>query len=454
MPDATKKLDVNDLDDAQVSALIATSPDLPCDPDSERAVLASMISDQQAADAAVYSLRPEDFYCPPNRMLYELLSTMMKNSLDPLDFITVSGEAKRKGLVFDLNDLMRDRYKSKNMDGYVRRVVDSSLRRKLMDSADEARKALEKGGDTDAVLAQVLSVTEDVQRRRMHIKEEPQDVKTLAQAIGLDAIHSPSRDVVGLRTGIADGRFDDLTGGIRPGYWMVTGMSGKGKSWLCSCITVGFTSCNRGVGSPLIISTELGKNATATRILSISSGVSVGRIIHRKLMPDDQAKIERALGPDGMPAGITTTFMAGKDVEAVIAIARQHKRKHGLPMLVVDMPSRLRFGDKDGVDMLSSISNRLQAAAEELDTCLIGVVQQNKSSYGKDFHGKDDQIGGNMKGSGAWLEDCDLGLGIFWEGKAGQEHTAFRLIKDRELGNAGRFLNVQWSDDGRYVPLG
>jgi hypothetical protein len=203
----------------------------------------------------------------------------------------------------------------------------------------------------------------------------------------------------------------------------------------------------------LIISTELGKNATATRILSISSGVSVGRIIHRKLMPDDQAKIERALGPDGMPAGITTTFMAGKDVEAVIAIARQHKRKHGLPLLVVDMPSRLRFGDKDGVDMLSSISNRLQAAAEELDTCLIGVVQQNKGSYGKDFQGKDDQIGGNMKGTGSWLEDCDLGLGIFWEGKAGQEHTAFRLIKDRELGNAGRFLKVRWSDDGRYAPI-
>lgn len=210
---------------------------------------------------------------------------------------------------------------------------------------------------------------------------------------------------------------------------------------------------NPGLGSPLLVSTELGKKATATRLLAISAGVSVGRIIHRNLIPEDQAKIERALGPDGMPAGITATFMAGKDVEAVVAIARQHKRKHGLPLLVVDMPSRLRSGDREGPDMLMAISNRLQSAAEELDTCIIGVVQQNKMSYGSEFRGKEDQIGGNMKGTGAWLEDCDIGLGIFWEGKDEEEHTAIRMVKGRELGGAGRKIRVRWSDDGRYVPI-
>ena len=448
------KIDVNDLDDAQVAALVASSPDLPCDPDSERAVLASMISDQSAADAAAYSLQAEDFYSPPNRMLFELLLGMMKKTLDPLDFVTVSGEAKRKGLVFDLDDLMRERYKSKNVDGYVRRVVESSLRRRLIDNAGETIEKLGKGGDTDIVLGQALAVAEDVQRRRMHIRDEPQDVKLLARDIGHHAINSPSLDVVGMRTGLAEGKFDDLTGGIRPGYWIVTGLSGKGKSWLCSCITVGLMQHNKDVGAPLLVSTELSKKATATRILAISAGVSVGRLIHRNLHPDDKAKIERALGPEGIPNGITATFMGGKDVEAVIAIARQHKRKHGLPLLVVDMPSRLRYGDKDGVDMLSSISNRLQAAADELETCIIGVVQQNKMSYGKDFRGGDDQIGGNMKGTGSWLEDCDMGVGIFWEGKAGQEHTAIRLVKDRELGNAGRSIKVQWNDTGTYKPAG
>ena len=69
---------------------------LPNHPDAERSVLGAMIRSRQAAQLAVESLKPEDFFDPANRDIFAAMVTMVNESR-PVDLVTLDDELTRRG---------------------------------------------------------------------------------------------------------------------------------------------------------------------------------------------------------------------------------------------------------------------------------------------------------------------------------------------------------------------
>ena len=74
---------------------IARTP--PNHPVSERSVLGAMLRSRSAAQTAVESLRPDDFYDPANREIFAAMLDIAGASR-PIDLVTLDEELTRRGL--------------------------------------------------------------------------------------------------------------------------------------------------------------------------------------------------------------------------------------------------------------------------------------------------------------------------------------------------------------------
>ena len=68
----------------------------PNHPASERSVLGAMLRSRNAAQIAVESLRPDDFYDPANREIFAAMQALADDSR-PIDLVTLDEEMTRRG---------------------------------------------------------------------------------------------------------------------------------------------------------------------------------------------------------------------------------------------------------------------------------------------------------------------------------------------------------------------
>src|SRR5712664_348878 len=131
---------------------------LPQNTEAERSILGAILLDNNALNATLEKLKPEDFFHDHHRRIYEQMTTLGETQ-QAIDLVTLADQLHRSG---ELESSGGHAYISQLMDGvphvtnvehYVRIVKEKSLLRALIHSTHAIQQeAFDAEEDADAIL--------------------------------------------------------------------------------------------------------------------------------------------------------------------------------------------------------------------------------------------------------------------------------------------------------------
>jgi replicative DNA helicase len=426
----------------------------PSDARAEAGVIGSMIAHPKAADIAVESLQAADFFNPRFRTLFTVMADMHARQM-PMDEIVLQGELERRNLgnTFDqaeIGRLMVEVPSGVHVEEYCKIVSDKAARRGLWDIAESIREGINGAGDTDEILGKAQTDLDNLSTHRLRVDDDPQDLHALAEPIAHEALTQPPQEFWGLRCGLGDGLVDDLTGGLAEcKYWIIAARTNVGKSTFVTALARGVRRIQPESGVPLIISTEMDPRCIARQSLAGAAGVSVKGLLKRDLHPGQRDAVWRVI-QDRELAGVAVKYMPGATIAQLRAVAKRHKNALGLPLLIVDLASKIKAPGGDERTQLNAITTALSQFKGELNTCVIACVQLSRAV----FMDADKRPGlQHLKGSGNWEEDADKVLFLHrpaYFGDGGDKRTEVIQAKDRDFGNLAS-CHIQYDNStGRF----
>src|SRR5438105_10544545 len=366
---------------------------LPQSPDAERAVLGSILINNNAFYRVVGLVETEDFFKDAHRSIFATMRMLAEQSHE-IDLLTLKYElAKRaqldhvggSGYISSLIDGIPD---VANVERYARIVKEkSTLRRLIVMGNSVMRAAL----DAPSEPTDVLSIAE---RSLYEIAEGSIDKGFVA----LDRITRKNMEAIEqlqhagkLITGIPTGydRFDEFTSGFQAqDLIIIAARPSMGKTSFMMNIAEAIAIPDRA-GQPRapsqrlhsvgVFSLEMSKEQIGLRMLSSESGVG-NHLIRGGMLSErnwrDLAEASARLAK----AKIFVDDTPGIDVMELRAKARRLKMEAGLDMVMVDYLQLMAVKGKveSRNQEISQISRGLKSVAKELNVPLISLSQLSR----------------------------------------------------------------------------
>jgi replicative DNA helicase len=425
----------------------------PSDTAAEEAVIASCMADALAANTAFDSIKPEAFYDPRNSALFRVLASLYPRhpDLDPIivrDFVKETGQEQAIGGLERIGACIEKFPSPGQVEAYCSVVNKKYQRRKLLMAAYEiaslAREAPE--GELTALALDKIECAVDLERM-----DQPVSIQDAAAPVIEDALNNPSREYWGIPCRLAGGAIDDLTGGIqRQQLWVLGASPSMGKTTLINAICRGVAQA--GEGEPLIVGTENTPTSMARTAIAAAAGIHTKALRKRDLTAHQREAVVR-VRDDAQLGGYRAIYAAGRSVNEVHAIARAHRRRYGLPLLVIDMVTGLGSPGKDAKEKVDAALLALNAMKVALDCCIICCAHLNRQVHTNE--GRRPSLA-NLRDSGEWEQRADRVLFLHREKyysptNPGPDVTEIIQAKDREDGGGGSSCFVEWKKaTGRY----
>lgn len=418
------------------------------DEKAERAVIgACLIGGPEVCDVALGMLKERDFYNGLSRTAFSRICAAVGGGR-PADEVSLAGGDSSFGDF--LFRCTRDCPSAANIESYCETVRSLSLSRALQELSLRIQQGVDRNEKPEEILATFGKETDRMQARLAGRESEPVEVSVLAKRITGEL--GPATRFSGLPCGLGDGVLDVLTDGWERGtYTVLAARTSLGKSTAAMAIARGVRRLNPQEGCPLIINTEMSEKALARKDLACVAGISAKELKHSNLDRFQKQRIVDVV-KSGEMNGVFLTSMPGASIDSVRAIAKRHARKHGLPIIVIDLLQQLGspFKEKDPTQHLSYLSGQMGQLAIDLNCAVLVCHQVNRS-----VAQEEDRRPGltHLKGSGSMEEDPSKVIFIHRPGYWGQmdNRTEFILAKDRDLGNVGSCFVQYDKSTGRFV---
>ena len=386
--------------------------------DAEAAVLGGILMDNQQLDRIVEMLRPEDFYVPANRMLFEAMIELFESG-QPIDLVTLANrlqEHDRLAAIGGASYLARllDAIPTvANLESHATIVREKANVRRIIDACHATLS--EAYGDHGEV-AEFLDKAErrvfDVARQDGRSPYVPmrEAVKQTFKAIEVASERGES--LTGLATGIT--RLDRMTGGLqRSDLVILAGRPGMGKTAFALNIAVhAATFHTRPV---VVFSLEMSRDQLVRRMLASEAGVEQSLLRTGRLSRADWPKIVGAAGAlSSLPLWVDDSSAIG--IMELRAKARRLKAEAGLGLVVVDYLQLVRGRpDADNREQeISDISRSLKALAKELDAPVLALSQLNRAVENRATKDKRPQLA-DLRESGSIEQDADVVMFVYRE---------------------------------------
>jgi len=427
----------------------------PCNEDSEACVLGAMMIDSRAADIAIEELRSEDFHLPRHRLLFNELCEMIRSG-SGLDELLVVAHLKNKGKLNAaggkeaIGQIMMATPTAATICDHCHELRGKTEERILWDLSHILRHSTQVTVAKEGLLGRIQDALDKIHQRRANLSADPVDMHDLAIPIAKETLSCPSRPHWGLQCGVAQGAIDELTGGFSRGHYVVmAGRTSMGKSTFAIQVARGVRQHNPTEGVPLLVTTEMSQHAIARQSLASAAGIHTRGILTRDLSDLQKQAVQNVIDRRTM-AGVHVAYLPGGSTDQLRVVAKRHERKHGLPMLIVDLAGRLNARGESEREKLSNISGALVALKGELNCCVVACVQLNRSI----FMEKDKRPGlQHLKGTGSWEEDADKVLFLHRPAYFGERDARTEVFqaKDRDLGEVrSTWINYR-SHTGEFV---
>jgi replicative DNA helicase len=387
---------------------------LPHNLEAERSILGAVLLDNHALNAAVETLRSEDFFLSQNRLIFERMIQLGEKQ-QPIDTVTLVEELVRKGQldaaggVSYVSQLMDGLPRVTNVEHYARIVKEKAILRSLIHSAAAIQEqALAAGDDADMILdraeSSIFQLAED--RVRVGLIGVKDLVKENFER--LEKIFSEGRRITGLATGYSG--LDNETAGLQPSELIIlAARPSMGKTALALNIAENVVLRQR---EPVaVFSLEMSKESLLLRLLASESRVDAHKFRTGHMNKDDWGKITGSLATLG-EAPLWIDDSASSTVLEMGAKARRLKRDRGLSLMIVDylqlvIPSNTGRGS-NRQEEVSSISRSLKGLAKELKIPILVLSQLTRAPERED---RKPQLS-DLRESGAIEQDADVVLFI------------------------------------------
>jgi replicative DNA helicase len=387
---------------------------LPHNLEAERSILGAVLLDKDSLNAAVETLRADDFFLPQNRHIFECMIQMQEKQWG-IDTVTLIEELIRKGRleaaggVSYVSQLMDGLPRVTNVGHYARIVKEKAILRSLIHSAAVIQEqALAAGDDADVILdraeSSIFQLAED--RVRVGLIGVKDLVKENFER--LEKIFSEGRRITGLATGYSG--LDNETAGLQPSELIIlAARPSMGKTALA--LNIAENVVLRQKEPVAIFSLEMSKESLLLRLLASEARVDAHKFRTGHMNKDDWSKITGSLATLG-EAPLWIDDSASSTVLEMGAKARRLKRDRGLSLMIVDylqlvVPTNTGRGS-NRQEEVSSISRSLKGLAKELKVPILVLSQLTRAPEREE---RKPQLS-DLRESGAIEQDADVVLFI------------------------------------------
>ncbi|MFV1884947.1 MAG: replicative DNA helicase [Balneola sp.] len=385
----------------------------------EEAVLGAMLIEHGAATIALNMLKPEDFYKPANKHIYETLSNLYERD-NPLDLLTVENELRDKGLLDNvggptyLSDLTRSVSSAANIEYHAQIITEKAIKRNLiLASTDVIKEAYDTTTDAYDVLDEAEQKIFDLanQKNRSTAKPVADILKdTLAY---LEDMRGKKYGITGVPSGLA---VDQMTAGWQNGdLVIIAARPSMGKTaFVLTAARNAAMHPDDNLRTPVaIFSLEMSNQSLVQRLLTMEARVRADEARKGTLNDESFKDLIEAAGR------LFTADLFIDDTPAITLMelrtkCRRLKTEHDIGLVIVDYLQLMQGSAKDSGNReqeIASISRGLKSLAKELDVPVIALSQLSRAveQRGGD---KRPQLS-DLRESGSIEQDADVVMFLY-----------------------------------------
>jgi replicative DNA helicase len=383
--------------------------------EAEKAVLGGILVNNNALNAVLSIISPDDFYKDAHRKILERIINLVDKGL-PVDLISLTEELRRAGLLEEVggaayvSSLLDGVHRNLNVEYYAQVIKEKSLlRRLIMSSAKIIAAGYEEKEDADELLNEAQSEIIEVAEQRVKPGFIPVGQLT-GPVLDLIAQRIERHDAVtGVPTGFRD--LDALTAGFHPSeFIVVAARPSMGKTALCLNISqyVG-TKTDYSVG---FFSMEMAKEQIVMRLLCAESQLDIKRVRTGFVSEREFEKL-RLAAETLSQARIYIDETPGLTVMEMKAKARRLHLEQKLDLLFIDYIQLMRTGGRfeNRNQEMSFISRSLKELAKEVRIPVVGISQLSRAPE-KMRKEPRPQLS-DLRESGAIEQDADVVIFIY-----------------------------------------
>jgi replicative DNA helicase len=372
---------------------VALDRPLPQSSDAERAVLGSVLINNNAFYRVIGTIDTPDFFKDAHRSIFIAMRQLAEQSRE-IDLLTLKDELSKRG---QLDHVGGAAYISSLVDGipdvanverYARIVKEkSTLRRLIVMGNSVMRAALDTPSEPNEVLNIAEKTLYDIAEGSIEKGFVTLEKITRTNMTAIEQLHSAGKLITGIPTGYD--RFNEFTSGFQAqDLIIIAARPSMGKTSFMMNIAESIaipdkSGTPRGGAQRLyavgVFSLEMSKEQIGLRMLSSESGVP-NHLIRAGMLSErnwrDLAEASARLSK----AKIYIDDSPGIDIMEMRAKARRLKMEAGLDIVMVDylqlMAVKGRVESRN--QEISQISRGLKAIAKELNLPLISLSQLSR----------------------------------------------------------------------------
>lgn len=382
---------------------------LPYNVDAERAVLGSLLLNDEQMGIIAELLVRDDFYAKSHQMIYAVLLAVYEQQRR-IDMITVHDELEKRGELEDvggisyLMGLQEEMGAIGLVEQHARMVKEKSVLRELISSATSiiTRCYAQDQKELDAVLDEAEQTIFSIANKRTRQSFVQLDIWLKRTFQQLSEIKTHGNGVTGVPGGFR--KLDEMTSGFQRGDFIVlAARPSVGKTALALCMA----QHAAGDGFPVgFFSLEMSAEQLTLRLLSSESRVRHHTIRNASISSDEWIDLTHAAAR----LAETKFFIDDTPMQTIMDIrtkARKLKAEQNVQLLVIDYLQLLHGSGwhENRHQEVSSISRSLKALAKELDIPIIALSQLSRAV---DARVDKRPLLSDLRESGAIEQDADL----------------------------------------------
>ena len=377
--------------------------------EAERSVLGAMLQSSEAVMLAQESLKPDDFYDPAHREIFDAMVYLASMSR-PVDLVTLDEELIRRGRLDGVGgidylvELSQFVPTTANVGAYIRIIDEKSTLRKLIDAASFiAQTSYAAEEETADILAESEKKIYDITMRKGGDMLQPIQSVLLGTYERIETLDKNRGKIEGVPTGFAD--LDRMLTGMHPGeFILIAARPSMGKTSIGMNIVE--NAAIRSGARVAVFSLEMPAEQLVMRMLCSEACVDMQSVRRGMLTPEDWEKLTDAMVPIAR-SQIYIDATSGISVPEVRSKARRLQMEHGLDLILIDYLSLMTATGRNNSrqEEVSSISRALKGLAQELKVPIIVLQQLSRANAGRSDHRP---ILSDIRDSGAIEQDADV----------------------------------------------
>ena len=390
-----------------------TSLNVPYSKEAEEAVVGAVLINPEAYYDLAQFLVADDFYIHRNQWIWEAF-VRLHEARTPIDLLTLSETLEKNNQLAEiggssyLTSLINQVPTSINAEAYGRIVEENSIRRKMLQVANQIASLAMKGDKIDFVMGEAEKAVFGVSDRRN--KHDLQPIRSVLSTYydRIDDLSKRPEDFQGVPTGFYD--LDKMLGGLQPSdLLIVAGRPGQGKTgFLLSVAKNAGLTHKKHVA---IFSLEMSNEQVVQRLIAQETGIDSQRLRTGKLTEGEWPLFTHAIEV----FSDTNIYLDDTPAITPLQLRTKCRRLHlefGLDLIIVDY-LQLMAGDTrndNRVQEVSQISRSLKVLARELNVPVLTAAQLSRA-----VEQRSDKrpVLSDLRESGSLEQDADIVMFIY-----------------------------------------